>query len=259
MRTIAIAPTLVGVLLAGASLLIGHSAFADDEVEPIAGEESEAVSEDTTAGEEPSSGDASSSNESVANWGVGGKEADGRFKPSGKTGRLKDLEDAVEEERVTAATPLKMGGPGIEHFTKSKGQQATPKLDYSVYDWESEEARRRSIYRVVWRGIADPFMEALDFPDLGLLAPKRAFSISALQSLAVFNNDFVLHASEWLSQRVRKDHDTLERQVDWVVELAWLRRPDGEERNEFIAFTRKHGLPAFCRLLLNSNEFLFVE
>ena len=161
--------------------------------------------------------------------------------------------------RMAGRLDLKMGGPGIEHFTKSKGQQATPKLDYSVYDWESEEARRRSIYRVVWRGIADPFMEALDFPDLGLLAPKRAFSISALQSLAVFNNDFVLHASEWLSQRVRKDHDTLERQVDWVVELAWLRRPDGEERNEFIAFTRKHGLPAFCRLLLNSNEFLFVE
>lgn len=112
MRTIAIAPSLVGVLLAGASLLVGQLAFADDEAEPIAGEEPEAVSEDTTAAEEPSSADASSSGESVANWGVGGKEADGRFKPSGKTGRLKDLEDAVEEERVTAATPLKMGGPG---------------------------------------------------------------------------------------------------------------------------------------------------
>lgn len=161
--------------------------------------------------------------------------------------------------RIAGRLDLEMGGPGIEQFSKSKGQQATPKLDYAAFDWNSAEARRRSIYRVVWRGIPDPFMEAMDFPDLGLLAPKRGFSVSSLQSLVMFNNDFVLHASEWLAERVAGRQKELGAQIDQAVKLTFSRGPSKSERSEFIDYARKHGLPAFCRLLMNSNEFLFVE
>lgn len=152
-----------------------------------------------------------------------------------------------------------MGGPGVEQFSKAKGPQATPALDYSSFDWESPAARRRSIYRVVWRGIPDPFMEAMDFPDLGLLAPKRGFSVSALQSLAMFNNDFVLHGARWISEAIAREHSGAMDQVDRAVELAWQRPPTEDERREFAEYVRQHGLAAFCRVLLNSNEFLFVD
>jgi hypothetical protein len=152
-----------------------------------------------------------------------------------------------------------MGGPGIEQFVKSKGPQSTPALDYSAYDWNADGAKRRSIYRVVWRGIPDPFMEAMDFPDLGILAPKRGFSVSALQSLSVFNNDFVLSGSEWIAQRVSGERAELDEQVKRAVQLAWLRSPSEDERLAFLNYAEEHGLAAFCRLLLNSNEFLFVE
>jgi hypothetical protein len=99
----------------------------------------------------------------------------------------------------------------------------------------------------------------MDFPDLGLLAPKRGFSVSALQSLTLFNNQFMLQASEWFAQRVQKERNELDDQIARAVELAWLRAATEDELNEFTTFTRQHGLPAFCRLLLNSNEFLFVE
>ncbi len=161
--------------------------------------------------------------------------------------------------RMGGRLDFTMGGPGIEQFAKSKGPQATPALDYSKFDWESPEASRRSIYRVVWRGIPDPFMETMDFPDLGLLAPKRGFSVSALQSLSLFNNDFVLHGSNRLADRVKKETQVNEQQVARAVQLAWLRLPSEEERVLFTAYVQKHGLPAFCRLLLNSSEFLFVE
>lgn len=161
--------------------------------------------------------------------------------------------------RMAGKLDLTMGGPGVEQFTKSKGRQVTPVLDYSSFDWESAPARRRSIYRVVWRGIPDPFMDAMDFPDLGLLAPKRSFSVSALQSLAMFNNDFVLHGSEWMAQRVERQESQLKAQVDRAVRLAWLRSPTAEECVAFEDYTRAHGLAAFCRVLLNSNEFLFVD
>lgn len=152
-----------------------------------------------------------------------------------------------------------MGGPGIEQFVKTKGPQATPSLDYQAYDWKSAEATRRSIYRVVWRGIPDPFMESLDFPDLGLLAPKRGFSVSALQSLSLFNNAFVLHASDWMAERIERESGELDAQVVRAVERAWLRTPTAREQQAFSTYVEQHGLAAFCRVLLNSNEFLFID
>lgn len=154
---------------------------------------------------------------------------------------------------------LKMGGPAIKHFKEGPGPQLTPALDYTVYDWSRPEAARRSIYRYVWRGIADPFMEALDFPDLGLLSPVRGFSASSLQALALYNNDFVLQQSAFLAKRVEAEAKTLESQVNRAVELVWLRKAKADERRDFTEFAQSQGLPALARLLFNSNEFLFIE
>jgi hypothetical protein len=152
-----------------------------------------------------------------------------------------------------------MGGPAIQHFTKNKGPQNTPSLDYSAYDWNSPGSGRRSIYRFVWRGIADPLMEALDFPDLGLLAPVRGFSASSLQALALYNNDFVLHHCEAFAARLEKEAATLTERVQRAVSLTWQRPASDAELAAFAAFAGEHGLASFCRLLLNSSEFLFVD
>jgi len=161
--------------------------------------------------------------------------------------------------RLSGKIDLTMGGPGIEQFTKTKGHQGSSVLDYEAFDWNSPHAPRRTIYRVVWRGIPDPFMEALDFPDLGILAPKRTDSISALQSLALFNNNFVLHSSDWLADRVSNEHPDLDSQITRLVHLLWLRQPNPDELQQFKAYAQQHSLPALSRILINSNEFLFIE
>ena len=102
-------------------------------------------------------------------------------------------------------------------------------------------------------------MEALDFPDLGLLTPKRTSSTSSLQSLALFNNNFVLHASQWLADRAKKEHPDLRAQLQHLIELLWLRAPTPNEQILFNTYAQQHGLPALCRILINSNEFLFIE
>jgi len=169
--------------------------------------------------------------------------------------------DAVRDFTLAAsgALDLTMGGPSIRHFKASKGPQATPALDYTAYDWASPGAGRRSIYRNVWRGIADPFMEALDFPDLGLLAPARSFSFSSLQALTLFNNAFILHNSAALARRAEVETTTLEAQVGNAVRLVWLRTPTADESRDFTDFARVQGFPALCRVLLNSNEFLHLD
>ncbi len=160
---------------------------------------------------------------------------------------------------VSGRIDLTAGGPGVALFKSSPGPQATPVLDYTTFDRDTAGASRRSIYRIVWRGIADPFMETLDFPDLGLLSPVRAFSASPLQSLALLNNEFVLRQSEHFAARLASPGTTTDAQIRAAFRLALLREPTPGELADFTALADKHTLPAACRVLLNSNEFLFVN
>ncbi len=169
--------------------------------------------------------------------------------------------DAIRDSvlAISGRIDLTMGGPGVAQFTSRPGPQSTPILDYANFDWGSPAARRRSIYRVVWRSIADPFMEALDFPDLGLLSPARSFSASALQSLALFNDEFVLRHSEFLAERIASTVVTPTAQIQRAFLLTLLREPTAEEAKAFETLVGSHGLPAACRVLFNTSEFLFIE
>ncbi len=151
------------------------------------------------------------------------------------------------------------GGPAIARFTQKPGAQLTPILDYDAYDLASPGANRRSIYRVVWRGIPDPLFDALDFPDLGLLAPVRGFSASSLQALVLANNRFVLHAAGALAARAEAATGDTPGRVRFMVRRAWLREPDADELADFVPLADRHGLAAVARALFNSDEFLFVD
>ncbi len=194
---------------------------------------------------------------------AGGQEAidpDNRLLWRGNRQRLDA--DAVRDFTTAASGRLDftMYGPGIQHFTQRPGPQATPTLDYKAFDWNSAAGGRRSIYRVVWRGMSDPFMEVLDFPDMGLLQPTRGFSASALQALALMNNDFVLAQSQFFAERCQREAGAeLDAQVRFAVKAVWSREATGDEMAALKAVAEKHGLAAGCRALLNSNEFLFVE
>jgi hypothetical protein len=159
---------------------------------------------------------------------------------------------------VSGRIDFRMGGPAIQNFLQSPGPQLTPKLDYAAYDWSSPDANRRSIYRCVWRGIPDPLMAALDFPDLGLLAPTRGFSASPLQALALYNNNFILFHSEAMARRISEETGDLDQQIRHATQLAYGRDPSESEQEQFQSFVTQHGLAALCRVILNSNEFLFI-
>ena len=159
---------------------------------------------------------------------------------------------------VSGELDLTMGGPGVPHFLSSPGPQLTPVLDYASFDWNTPGAARRSIYRVVWRGIQDPFMESLDFPDLGHLSPTRGFSASPLQSLVLWNNQFMLHHAEKFAARIAASGTTSD-QLRAATRICWLREPTPNELSEMEDLAAAEGLPAVCRMLLNSNEFLFVD
>jgi PAS domain-containing protein len=160
---------------------------------------------------------------------------------------------------VSGQLDLTTGGPGVAHFLSSPGPQLTPVLDYDSFDWSTPGATRRSIYRIVWRSIQDPFMEALDFPDLGHLSPVRGFSSSPLQSLVLWNNHFMLHFAEKFAAHVETTGSTSQQHVVAAIRSCWLREPTNEELSVLEELSSSGGLTSVCRALLNSNEFLFVD
>ena len=47
--------------------------------------------------------------------------------------------------------------------------------------------------------------------------------------------------------------------MDRAYRLAYGRSPNAAEGQRAVAFVRKHGLAAFCRVLLSSSEFVYVR
>ena len=99
----------------------------------------------------------------------------------------------------------------------------------------------------------------MDCADPSMRVDKRNESLSPLQALALLNNGFVVTQAQHLAARVRQERPDLATQVDRAHALALGRQPDAAAREKLIAFAQAEGLPALCRLLLNLNEFSFVD
>jgi hypothetical protein len=76
-------------------------------------------------------------------------------------------------------------------FDLQPGIHVTPRVDYTKFDVSSLTARRRSVYRFLFRTLPDPFMDALDCPAGDQLTPARNASVTVQQALAMWNNAFV--------------------------------------------------------------------
>ena len=154
---------------------------------------------------------------------------------------------------------LKMGGPSDRQFNMSKGVHVTPNLDYVGFDPDAPANHRRSVYRFVFRTIPDPLMQLMDCPDASQHAPKRESSVTALQALGMLNNRFLVRQSERLAERLQSESPTPEAQIKRLFELAYHREPGTDEGQLVTRLAREHGLANACRVVLNSNEFLFVN
>ncbi len=152
------------------------------------------------------------------------------------------------------------GGPSAKQFVEKPGVHVTADADYNGFDPDRPEYRRRSVYRFLFRTVPDPFMESMDCADASQLTPARSTSVTALQALSMMNNRFVVRYSEHFAARVtRARPGDLPAQVDEAYRLALARPATADERAAVAAYAAKHGMANACRLILNSNEFMFVN
>jgi hypothetical protein len=149
-----------------------------------------------------------------------------------------------------------MHGPGYRDFDYEEAY--APVYRYVTPD--RPELWRRSIYRFVVRSTPHSFLTTLDCPNPANLTPARLETTTALQSLALLNNDFMLRqAGHWAKRLERDAGADPAAQVRRAYALALCRDPDEVERAAAVTLVQSAGLVQFCRMLFNANEFIYVD
>ena len=160
---------------------------------------------------------------------------------------------------VSGELNLEMGGPGFNFFRSRGGLTGFPPVTKF-----SASQMRRMIYVHKIRMEKVPIFGAFDCPDAGQTTPRRTRSTTAIQALNLFNSPFVIDRAKAFAARVRAENgidaetDAIDRLVTSAFELSLARPPSVSELRESAAVVRAHDLETLCRVLFNSNEFLFL-
>ena len=146
-----------------------------------------------------------------------------------------------------------IGGPPYQDFKTF----AFNSQFYEMIDPVDYVAQRRTIYRTWLRSGRSSLLDVFDCPDPSTTVPQRAVTTTPSQALALLNNSFVLRMAEKLARRV--EPFPIPEQITSLYERLYQRRPDDRERSLATQFVEQHGVLALCRVLFNSNEFLYVD
>ncbi|WZO99262.1 DUF1553 domain-containing protein [Isosphaeraceae bacterium EP7] len=146
------------------------------------------------------------------------------------------------------------GGPGFRLYRYLEDNVAT----YVPLDEPGPETYRRAVYHQNGRAARVDLLSDFDCPDNAFSSPARAATTSPLQALTMLNHKFTLDMAGAFADRLGRQADP-DRQVRDAYLIAYGRPPGDAELSSAAAFVGEHGLRAFARAVLNSNELLFVR
>ena len=167
--------------------------------------------------------------------------------------------ESVRDAMLSVAGELndELGGKGYSDVNSYffKGTQF-----YDPIDPIGFPNQQRTIYRMSARGGRSPFLDTFDCPDPSSTTPKRSSTVTPLQALSLMNHSFVLRMADQFAGRLKLEAgDAVETQVHAAYRQLYGRTPDRDEVLLSVDFVKRRGLPAFCRAMWNSSEFLFVD
>ncbi len=159
---------------------------------------------------------------------------------------------------VSGKLDLTMGGPSFQDFVVTHPENS-PHYEYQLADPENPAIHRRSVYRFLARSQQQPWMATLDCADPSMLVEKRNQTITPLQALAQLNNQLMVVMAKHFAARVDKAGVDMPSKITQAVRIALQRPPTADELSALSAYATEHGLANACRLIVNLNEFAFVD
>jgi hypothetical protein len=181
--------------------------------------------------------------------------------------------EAIRDSLLFAAGNLKLDHIGGPSFAPVIAPDALEGLSMKGKAWTPSppaEQGRRSVYVFAKRGLLPPLLTTFDFADTTLPVCRRDVTTVAPQALALLNNPFVHEQSTSLAKRAKAA--TADEQVRRAWRLALGRDPRRSELDAALAHLadqERHfagkpdpaglALASLCHVLLNTNEFLYVD
>jgi mono/diheme cytochrome c family protein len=132
---------------------------------------------------------------------------------------------------------------------------------------------RRTIYTKLFRNRRDPLLDVFDVPDGIGSTPQRNVTTTPLQSLLLINNPWMIERSTALAKHVNQNSPDDKRLAQMLFQRLLARSPTEEEQTRVADFlrqgearfadkpaeVRQNAVADLCHILLNANEFLFVD
>ena len=163
------------------------------------------------------------------------------------------LHDAVLS--VAGTLNPTMGGPGYRDFNYTEAYAPI----YEYITPETPNLLRRSIYRFIVRTTPHEFMSTMDCPDPANFTPARAHTTTALQALALSNNELMLQQADAFAKSIQRETNSPEAAVRRAFARALLRAPSPDELAAGLQLASQQGLMVLCRMLINANEFVYLD
>ena len=156
-----------------------------------------------------------------------------------------------------------MGGPPF--FPEADDEQMARAPTW----WEPSELRernRRAVYMLQSRSFQLPLVKVFDGVNMDQSCVARGVTSVTPQVFALFNSKFSQEQSVEMANRIRVDVGAdPDKQIDRAFQLAFQRAPSESDRAMAFKFLRRtepgvsSNLADFCLVLLNMNEFIFLD
>ena len=190
--------------------------------------------------------------------------------------------EAIRDSMLAVSGQLNLKVGGSSMYPKLPpgvlASQSRPGTGWGRSD--EREAARRSIYIYVKRSLGVPELELLDAPNNNDSCEQRAVSTIAPQALTFLNGEFAQQQAKRFAARLRQDAGPgSAAQVRWAFQLAFCRPPSPSELAASLDFlmkqenqiaaeageganraeTRQRARKSFCLVILNANEFFYLQ
>ena len=175
---------------------------------------------------------------------------------------------------VSGRLNLQMGGPSI--FPKVSDEVLSTGSTHKWGRSPLDQQLRRTIYVFQRRSLVLPIVEAFDGADMANTCPRRSATTIAPQALALFNGEFSRTEAKFFAERVVKEAgENPIAEIDRAYELALCRTPSASQKAMAIEFMnrqkslrpevknplelQKAALTELCHVLMNTNEFIYLD
>jgi hypothetical protein len=161
---------------------------------------------------------------------------------------------------VSGRLNLKMAGPSVYPPISREVLAGQSRPGEGWPTSSPSEAARRSVYVHIKRSLLVPILSQHDQADTDSSCPVRYTTTVPTQALGMLNGDFTNEQATNLAERLEREAPKdLTDQVRLAIRLTTGRNPNSDELQRDVAFAQEHGLQCYCLMILNANEFVYLD